>query len=365
MAKGVAWVRYVPTFKPAPQSDAVSSENGSEASQDGGQPVEPEQVVAYEEAVADYVSYDDFGTNKCRKWTEVRFVFRKCFMDRAALKKRFTKKHASGKTIGEIIPLDRKPEQAGDSEGEMFGQATVYEVWDKVTKTALWLSKSFNSALLDERPDPLKLKGFFPCPKPAMGSTSPRSIIPIPDYVQYQDQCEELDDLSGRIAKLTDALVLAGVYAGDQKDTLENLLDPKNSGKIIPIEGWQAFSDRGGLKGLIEYTPIEAVYNVLKGLYEAREVCKASIYEVTGFSDIMRGDTDADETATAQGIKTKFGSQRVREKQKEIARFARDIMRLQGELIAGMFGIETLKTMTNMIRQRCHAHPRNASLPPL
>lgn len=361
LAKGQNWARYVPTFGEAPQVEGVDEEAGKEPEKPGlmsgmlgaikgmmgngqekAQP--PAQVVTYEEAVTDYVSYQDWGTNKCRKWSEVRFVWRKCYMDREALKNRFTKAHSSGRSIGELIPLDFKPK---DSEGEQYAQAVIYEIWDKPSKKAIWVSKSFTSAVLDERADPLGLKDFFPCSKPAYGTTSPRSIIPIPDYVQYQDQCEEVDDLTARISKITKALILSGVYAGDEKDALQNLLDPKNENKIIPIEGWQQLADKGGLKGIIEYTPVEQIYNVLKGLYEARERAVEIIYQITGISDIMRGDTDPNETAAAQGLKSTWGSSRVREKQKEIARFARDCMGMTGEIIASKFSIDTLKVMTN------------------
>lgn len=364
LAKGQSWARYVPTFGEAPQTAGVEAEAKEEkpglvgglidmakgAFGIGQKPVAqaepPQQVVTYEEAVCDYVSYQDWGTNKCRKWAETRFLWRKCYMDRAALKKRFTAKHeGTGKTIGELVPLDFKPENA---EGDQYGQAIVYEIWDKPSKSVIWISKSFPATPLDERPDLLGLKDFWPCPKPAFGTLSPRKIIPIPDYVQYQDQCEELDDLTGRISAITKALKMVGIYAGDQNETLQNLLAPENENKIIPIDGWAVLAERGGLKGLIEYLPIEQVYNVLKGLYESREACIKIIYQICAIPDIMRGDTDPDETAAAQGLKSTWGSSRMREKQKEMARFARDVMGIKGEIIAKKFSIETMKQMTGV-----------------
>ena len=65
-------------------------------------------------------------------------------------------------------------------------------------------------------------------------------------------------------------------------------------------------------------------------------------------SDIIRGMSDPRETATAQAMKGNWGSLRVRDKQKELARFARDVLRLQGEIIAGQFGVSTLKAMTDL-----------------
>jgi hypothetical protein len=44
------------------------------------------------------------------------------------------------------------------------------------------------------------------------------------------------------------------------------------------------------------------------------------IYEVTGISDIVRGQGNAQETATAQEIKSQWGSLRIRKLQKQIER---------------------------------------------
>ena len=69
---------------------------------------------------------------------------------------------------------------------------------------------------------------------------------------------------------------------------------------------------------------------------------------MTGIANIMRGDTDPEETAAAQRIKANWGSSRVRDRQKELARFARDVLRIMGQVIAAKFSPETLAGMSNI-----------------
>jgi hypothetical protein len=102
------------------------------------------------------------------------------------------------------------------------------------------------------------------------------------------------------------------------------------------------------VKGLIEWIPLDMVMSALQGCIQARGQLIDDVYQVTGIADIMRGDTDPDETAAAQRIKADWGSSRVRDKQKELARFARDVLRIMGQVIAAKFAPETLGAMSNV-----------------
>jgi hypothetical protein len=72
------------------------------------------------------------------------------------------------------------------------------------------------------------------------------------------------------------------------------------------------------------------------------------VYEITGLSDIMRGATQASETATAQQLKSQYGSVRIRDKQSELVRFARDVARIAAEIMAENFSADTFLEMTQM-----------------
>lgn len=321
--RGTAWVRYEPTI------ETVQTEGA-----------EPYDQVTYERVVCDHVAWDDFLHSIGREWTDVTWVSRRVYLTRKELVARF------GEEVGSKVPLDWA--QKGQSKDEQFKKAVVYEIWDKPSKRAIWVSKGYTSTPLDVREDPLGLTEFFPCPRPLYATLGPDSLIPVPDYVLYQDQAEELNELTARIGKLIDALRLNGFYAGDAKSEIQRAFDPANENKLIPVESWAAFAERGGVKGLIEWLPINMVIECLRGCQEQRRQVIEDIYQITGISDIARGASNPNETATAVSMKAQWGSLRVRDRQKEMARFARDVIRLMGEVIAEKFGVDTLRKMTGV-----------------
>lgn len=328
-ARGIGWQRYTPKLT------KVTPEDGSE----------PYDKLEYEEIAYDYLNPEDFGHNAgARVWAEVYAVWRKGYMSRDELVKRF------GEEIGNKIPLDcagLSEKDSDDRTAELFKKATIYEIWDASSDQTIWIHKEFASQPLDMRPFPLKLQGKFPCPRPMYGTLTSDSLLPVADYTQYQDQAEEIDRLTGRIMHLTKVLKLRGLYAGEINE-IKRLFTEANEAELIPVENWAMFADKGGLANAVSWLPIKDVAETLIKLYEARERAKQDLYEVTGLSDILRGASDASETATAQAIKAQWGSIRVREKQTEIQRYARDHVRITAEIVAEQFSPETIVKMANV-----------------
>jgi hypothetical protein len=334
--RGTLWVRYEPSMKTVTlPADPVTGE----------QP-EPFEQLDYERVIAEYVDWRDFGHTVARTWREVWGVWRRSYLTAEELKRRFPKTASK-------VPLDHKPVAEGqsDSAGALgtAAKATVYEIWSKRDRKVYFISRGMQEPISVEDPF-LNFDGFFPCPRPVYSSKTTKKLIPTPDYVYYQDQAEEIDKLTERIGKLGDMLKLAGVYPADDKgsNAIERLLDPTTDNILIPIDQWTAFAERGGIKGVIEWLPIDVVIKVLQGCIEARKSLIDDIYQITGISDILRGVSEASETATAQNIKSQWGSLRIRDRQKEVARFARDAIRLMAEVMAEVFQPETLQQMTGL-----------------
>jgi hypothetical protein len=359
--RGQVWVRYIPHMKTLNAEDDYELGEGEEDADDTetgevegpgpddstmheGMEGEREEVV-YEEVQCDHVAWKDWLTNPAREWAEVRWVARRVYMTKAELVERFGKEKAA------LVPLSTMStgtDTATDAQRQANKTAEVYEVWDKPSKTAFWLSKGVTTSVLDEREDPLGLREFFPCPAPLNATVGPDSTIPVADYVMYQDQAEELDELTARIGKLQDALRMVGVYAGEANRELQLVFSPGNENKLIPIDTFDLWKEKGGVRGLIEWVPVDMVIQTLKGCYEARGQVLNDIYQITGLSDIIRGESNPNETATAQRLKGQWGSLRVRDRQRDLQRFARDAIRLKAEIIAEHFSIDTLKAMTNV-----------------
>jgi len=346
--RGQVWVRYIPHMeKLNAEQDPELGEGEEDA--DREEVGEIGEEVVYEEVQCDHVAWKDFLTNPAREWAEVRWVARRVYMTKAELTERFGAEKAKQVPITSTSTgITTGADAAPDAQRQANQTGEVYEIWDKPSKRAFWVAKGYTGSVLDEREDPLGLREFFPCPNPLNATTANDSTIPVADYVMYQDQAEELDELTARIGKLQDALRMVGVYAGEANKELQLVFSPGNENKLIPIDTMDLWKEKGGVRGLIEWVPIDMVIQTLKGCYEARAQVLNDIYQITGLSDIIRGESDPNETATAQRLKGQWGSLRVRDRQKELQRFARDAIRLKAEIIAEHFSIETLKVMTNV-----------------
>jgi hypothetical protein len=320
--RGTVWVRYEPHFTESPQVSEDTLDEGAA------------EEVEYECSPCDYVAWQDFGHAVVRTWEEQWLVWRRVYMDREQLRERFG-------DDADQIPLDVKEEKQSKGEkSDCVPQACIYEMWDKRAKKAVWLSKNYDK-IIDERDDPLKLQDFFPCPKPLYATTTTGSLVPVPDFSLYQDQAKELDIITGRIDKLVRALRVAGVYAAENAE-LKSLIGDSADNRMIPVNNWAMFAEKGGIKGAVDWFPVEMVVSVLQGLYVARDQCKQTIYEITGISDIVRGASDAGETATAQQIKSRFASIRLQKMQAEVARFSADLIRIKAEIMCELYQPQTL-----------------------
>jgi hypothetical protein len=86
----------------------------------------------------------------------------------------------------------------------------------------------------------------------------------------------------------------------------------------------------------------------LQACVETRKLLMQDVYEITGLSDIMRGATEAQETLGAQQLKAQFGSVRVKERQGEMQRLARDVFRIKAEIMAEQYEAEQLLSMSQI-----------------
>ena len=76
--------------------------------------------------------------------------------------------------------------------------------------------------------------------------------------------------------------------------------------------------------------------------YKAREDIKGQIYEITGISDIIRGQTAASETATAQQIKGQYAGLRLKSMQETVALFASELLRIKAQIVCTKYQDQTI-----------------------
>ncbi len=334
--RGISWVRYEPHFRAAESGTPDDGLQVTDDADDEEETTEAQEEIDYECCPVDYVHWKDFGHVISRTWEEVPAVWRRVYMTRPALIERF------GEEIGKTLPLDTRPDDdkkitSQDSENY---QACVYEIWDKATNTAIWISKSRTEAL-DARKDPLRLECFFPCPRPLFASITTDSLIPIPDFTMYQDQANELDQLADTIDGLIKALKIRGVHDGAVKE-LARLFTEAGNGELIPVANWNAFAEKQGLKGAIDLVDLTPIGNALVAAYGAVDHVKAQIYEITGLADVIRGSSDPRETATAVQAKGQFGSMRLRSMQGDVVQYATEILQIKAQIMCTQYSDDTL-----------------------
>lgn len=333
--RGVARVRYVPSLVPTGETVEAEDQEALEG--------EVEEL-AWEQAPIEHVNWEDFRMGEGKEWSCVTWIaFRHC-LTKDELVEKFG-------AIGEEIPMDKAADNEVDTEQdegvkELFKTAVVWEIWDKEESQVLFIAPGYKKEPLKTLDDPLKLTGFFPIPKPLYAAEDASSLIPIPLFEYYKEQADELDVVTRRINILVKGLKMRGIYDSTLSELSELMRGEDND--LIPASNVTALLERGGLEKAIWFMPIEQSAKVLQILQLQREATKQVIYEITGISDIVRGATNANETATAQQIKSQWGNARLKRMQTDCAVFIRDLIRLQSEIIGEQFQPETLAAMTGL-----------------
>ena len=202
-----------------------------------------------------------------------------------------------------------------------------------------WISKFYPHQFLKECDDPLHLSGFFPCPKPIFATQTNDSIIPTPDYCLIKEMLNELNGITNRMKLIMQALKVSGAYDKSFPE-LYNILNKDVT--LVAVSDFQKLKDCGGIRGIIDFAPIEQYIQALEQLSLRREDIIKRIFDVTGVSDIMRGNSNVAETATAVQQKTNFGTLRNQDRQNDMQRFIADLYRIKAEIICEHFSEKTL-----------------------
>jgi hypothetical protein len=318
-ARGAVWCRY----------EAYENDDGS-----------IQQKVCKE-----HVDRHDFLHDPARKWKEVEWVARRTWL---------TRKKGIARFGEAFMRAEFKRQKINDNqdgyESEAAKKAEVWELWHKSEEVVVWVTPGVEDCL--DMQDPfLTLENFFPAPRPAYGTLTRHTLVPVPDFLYYKDQLEEINELTARISSLSESLRLKGFYpsgVSEVGEAIETALkDLSNNATLIGISNFAAMGNQS-LKDSIVWLPVREVAEVISNLVELRRQLIDDVYQITGLSDIMRGATDPDETLGAQQLKSQYGSIRVRDRQNELVRIARDVTRIEAEIMAENFEPQTLLAMSQV-----------------
>lgn len=301
--------------------------------------------------VYDHLDRRDFAHEIARKWKEVGWVARRDWLTKDQMRERF--EEVSGDLYLKADYKEHRPNddrQGGVEQEEEFYEkkAAVWQIWSKDKSVVVWVSPDMED-VLDILPPFLDLESFWPCPRPAYGTLVRGTLKPVPDFAYYKDQVEEINELTARISALAEALRLKGFYSAgveELSDAIEAAIkSTDNNAFLVPVPNTAALGGNA-LKDQIVWMPVKEVAEVITQLIGLRRQLIDDVYQITGLSDIMRGATDPNETLGAQQLKSQYGSVRIRDRQHELVRLARDITLIAGEIIAENFSPQTILEMS-------------------
>ena len=160
----------------------------------------------HEKVCIDFKHRRDFLHSVSRCWYEVTWVAAASYLTRAEARERFRK--YSGDAYQEAeYKVDKESKEVGGADDRE--RAKFWEIWHKGERRVVWVAQGCEDILDDADPH-LDLQDFFPCPCPAYGTLQRGSLVPVPDSLQYRDQLDEINMLTGRIHALSDSLEAKG-----------------------------------------------------------------------------------------------------------------------------------------------------------
>lgn len=356
--RGVARIYYKAKFKPVPVIDEVS-----------GQPkVDPvsRQPVMQEAKV------DERVCPKGMEWRRVIFAATESWdtlpwmafeipMTRSAIINRFGAEIAGRMSFNNKGLIDqsrgigdsdrdgrttRLTSETGEPAVSPFDTAMVMEIWNREDRTVVWWSSAYTDGILDKDKDPLELENFWPMPKPLLATVRGDRLTPRPDIRYYEDRAEEVRIASTKLKAILKVLSVSGLFPGQMEEEVKKLL--QGDSVMIPVQSWLKLMDKGGTANIIQWLPIEAMMQAAQALVLMREQAKQAMYEASGISDIMRSAGDPNETATAQNLKGKYAGLRMSSRQRRMAYFARDTLRLMLEVAVEQFDTAHLALITGI-----------------
>lgn len=318
------------------QDEAEDIAEGEQDEADDAPPNVPDDVaVTGERLTFEAVSWRDYQHGPCKRWE-----------DRPWESFRHVMQCEDAKSFADETLVKQQTGPDGDLFGEAGSDLVMYEIWNRDKKEVIFVSDKGD--VLKRIADPLGWSGFYPTIRPVQPIEIVGRTMPVNPFSIYKKLADELDILTKRISVITAAMKVKGAFLGGVANDLMAWATADDN-ELIPINNVEMLAQmQGGIAGALTWWPVEKFQPVLAELFKNRDLTKSAIYEITGISDIVRGASSASETATAQQIKTQWGSLRIRKMQRMIERSARDLFVAMAEIIPAKFSLRTLERMTGI-----------------
>src|SRR5579859_5206225 len=244
VGRGISRIRYIPSLVQVGEAPQQASDSKlSDQDGDDAQANETQEEVEYEQVVPEHVSWKDIRFGYARTWDEMPHIFFRHKLTRPDAEKKF-----GIPVLREVkfaVPTLDEVDRPGAETNETERVAEFWEVWDKTGKRVFFLQEQCKELLfpldnLDGTP-PLALSGFFPIPDPLRMIENTDSFEPIIPFALYEEQADQLDNISARIDNIVKSMRLRGVY--DSKMTELSDLMSAGDNELVPVQSAQAYID--------------------------------------------------------------------------------------------------------------------------
>jgi len=247
----------------------------------------------------------------------------------------------------------------------------VYEYWDKFLRECRYVAENSEDffqpldmqAVSDQALKPVKpkkgeqpakpaydnsdlygLSGFFPCSEPLIMNASTDEFWPTPEYFQVCDIIDDIHLIVRRMVLLTKAIRVRFLFDSSIKE-LEGLIQDAGEadGMGVPNLAQALMGGKGTLATLVAYFPTDEMIQGLQNMYTAFEQRLNMFYQITGLSDLLRGQTsDVEKTYGERQLEGKFALNRIEPFQRKLQEWMKDNYQLLMEMALKMFSDKTL-----------------------
>lgn len=287
-----------------------------------------------------YVHWKNYHWEPTTAWDQVTWMAYDHWMSREEVERQFD------------IKLPEKTKGSGGGNSPLKAdkyepQFCIHEIWDKTRREVVLICDAYDD-VIETREDPLGLKDFFPSPRPMMANVEGEEVIPKPDFTFIRDMLKLVNVYAKRIKALTAQVKDWGYYDASFPELVN--VNQATDGTFFPVPGIVERMGLAGSKaGNVVYTQDNTnKVQVIMNLIEQFERQKALLWETIGISDITRGQTNPNETASAQRIKDQWANVRLAPKLNTISQFFRDCFRIMAEIISEKFEAEQIFQMTGV-----------------
>lgn len=303
----------------------------------------------YQEVSCEHTAWKHRRQGPCTRWDDLPWLAYEHFLTREQLLRLDKDKGMRVQLDVSLSETMGGKQNKPDIAANVFKRGRVWEIWDKATRKVLWIAPSFAADVVHEVDDPLGLIDFFPEPEPMYAIKTSDSMVPVVPYRIIKPLADELEEITIRIQQLIKVCRWRG-FRHPAIPSFELLSEAEDGELVAPMDGSEVLSlvTGGGLDKFIWLMPIGELIKVIQQLSIRQQEIIQTIYMVSGVADIMRGQTDPQETLGAQEIKANFGTMRLQDSQKDVARFCRDLFRLKAEIACNKFDSQNLLLMTGM-----------------